>query len=69
MDGQPSAGDLNSPPHNEIKGLISMTACYSVTVCTKEYMAPIGLAAWPLREQARLGQSPVFPPPLHREAN
>ena len=65
MDGQPSTGDLNSLPHNEIKGLISMTVCCSVTVCTKEYMAPVVLAVWPLREQARLGLSPVSLPPLH----
>ncbi len=65
MDSQPSASDLNSPPHNEIKGLISMTVCYSVTVRTEEYMAPIGLAVWPLREQARPGLSLVSLPPLH----
>ncbi len=64
MDGQPGAGDLNSPPHNEIKGLISMTVCCSVTVCTEEYMPPIGLTVWPLREQARLGLSLVSFPPL-----
>lgn len=68
MGGQPSVGDLNGPHHNEINGLISMTVCCSVTLNTEEYMAPIGLAVWPLREQARLGPSLVYPPPFHREA-
>lgn len=42
-----------------------MTVCFSVTVCTEEYMPPIGLAAWPLREQATLSLSLVSLPPLH----
>lgn len=65
MADQPGTGDLNSPPHNEIKGLISMSVCCSVTVCTEEYIPPIGLAVWPLREQAILGLSLVSLPPLH----
>lgn len=69
MDGQPGAGDLNCPPYNEIKELISMTVCCSVTVCTEDYVPTIGLAAWPLREQARLGLSLVSFPLQHSEAN
>lgn len=65
MDGKPGTGDLNCPPYNEIKGLISMTVCYSVTVGTEEYMFPIGLAELPLREQARLGLSLASLPPPH----
>lgn len=61
MDGQPRAGDLKSPPHNEIKGLISMTVRCSVTVCTEEYMALIGLAMCPLREQGQTGSVPSVP--------
>lgn len=64
-----STGDLNSPAHNEIKGLISGTVCCSATLGTEEYMAPIGRALWPLRAQATEGLSLQSVPSLQPEAN
>lgn len=53
MDGQPGAGDLNHSPHNEVKGLISMTVCCTVTVCTEDYV--------PLLDLQRAGQTGSVP--------
>lgn len=46
-----------------------MSVCCSVTVCAEDYMPPVGLTAWPLREQARLVLSLASLPPRHSEAN